>query len=247
MTSKTDVESNRDIRTQGLFGIALLVVTVVLFVYRTGGADGIRYNTVVETTRAAVQTAQSDLQALFEEDGRERNVALLKKHVMFGWDFVPAWMFFIYFLQRAIFTVRRHAARYMWVALFTALLTLLANQWLNGYIATAERQTVTDAEWNRIVFFGQVKWGFLFLDGLIAALELFLTPLILRVGGIILAVSAVVGFTSMGVPSGLGVSYGVLGIFVAFFGICILLLFYPHLLYGAAADDGQAASDDTSA
>jgi hypothetical protein len=95
---------------------------------------------------------------------------------------------------------------------------------------------VTDAELNRIVFFGQAKWGFLFLDAFLAGLELLFTPQILRVGGVILAISGVVGFVSIGVPSGMVVSYGVLGIFLAFSGISILLLFSPQLLYAASVN-----------
>jgi hypothetical protein len=231
MTPEASNELNKAIRSQGLVGVTLLLVTMVMFVYRTGTADGKRHGSVAETARVALETGQSDLQGLFNERGPERNIALLKKYTTFGWDFVPAWMIFILFLQRIIVNYGPSARRYLWTALGVVVLTIFANVALNGFIATAERQAITDAELNRIVFFGQLKWSLLFLDALIAALQLYLTPPILLVGAIILGTSSLAAFFSEGVPSGLFVSYGVLGIFFAFAGISILLLFEPQLLY----------------
>jgi hypothetical protein len=123
------------------------------------------------------------------------------------------------------------ARKYVWCALFVVLFTLFADAQLNRYIATAERQAVTDAEWDRILFFGQIKWALLFLDALMVAFPLFLTPSILLVGAVILAASSLTAFVRMAAPSGLFVSYRVIGIFFAFAGINILLLFQPQLLY----------------
>ncbi len=110
--------------------------------------------------------------------------------------------------------------------------TWMVNTWLNDHLAAADRQKVlTDAELNRIVFMGQLKWMLLFLDAFLCALYLLDRPLILRVGAVILAACSVVAIFSMGFPSGLVIPYCVLGLFFAFSGICILLLFNPQLLY----------------
>jgi hypothetical protein len=230
MSSQTSGEIVRDIRTQGLVGVLLLLVTLVMFVYRTGAVDGQRYKGVVVSAGVALEAAGSNLQGLFDADGSARNIALLKKHATFGWDFVPAWMVFIFFLQRVIM---RSRPSYRWgslVACFIVIFTLFSNRWLNDYIATAERQAVTDAEWNRIVFFGQIKWIFLFLDAFITGANLFLTPAILRVGGILLAASCCLALVGLAMPSGLLVSYCVVALFLAFSGVSILLLFQPQLL-----------------
>jgi hypothetical protein len=230
MSSQTSSEIVRDIRTQGLVGVVLLLVTLVMFVYRTGAVDRQSYKGIAVSAGVALEAAGSNLQGLFDAQGSERNIALLKKHATFGWDFVPAWMVFIFFLQRAIM---RSRPSYRWgllVACFVVIFTLFSNRWLNGYIATAEQQAVTDAEWNRILFLGQIKWSFLFLDSFLIGLNLFLTPAILRVGGILLAASCGLAFVGFATPSGLLVSYCVAGLFLAFSGISILLLFQPQLL-----------------
>jgi hypothetical protein len=234
MTSQTSVEMEKDIRTQGLIGVILLLITLVMFVYRTGVVDGQSYKGVAVSAGVALQAARSNVQGLFDEQGSERNIALMKKRATFGWDFVPAWMCFIFFLQRVILRWRPSGTRGLWCAGLILIFTFITNNLLAGYIATAERQAVTDAEWNRIVFFGQVKWAFLFIDAFLAGLSLFLTPPILRVGAILLAASACGAFVGFAIPSGLLVSYCVVGMFLAFTGISMLLLFQPQLLFWEA-------------
>jgi hypothetical protein len=230
MKAAEDLE--RTVRSEGLVGVFLLLLTLVMFVYRAGPSNVNVHTGIADSALMGLHNAKADLQTLFDEKYSEHDLTLLRRRTMFGWDFVPAWMFYIFFLHRVIVMCRPSARRIAGVVILILTFTWMVNAWLNDYLAQADRQKVlTDVELNRIVFMGQVKWMFLFLDVFLCALYLLDRPLILRVGAVILAACSVVALFSIGFGSGLVIPYCVLGLFFAFSGICILLLFHPQLLY----------------
>ncbi len=231
MDRKAAESLDRAVRSEGLVGVFLLLFTLVMFVYRAGPLNANVHNGIADTALVGLHNAKTDLQSLFEEKNSEHDLTLLRRRTTFGWDFVSAWMLYIFFLHRVIVICRPSARRITWGVILILVFTWMVNAWLNDYLAADSQKVLTDAELNRIVFMGQLKWVFLFLDALLCSLYLLDRPLILRVGAVILAACSVVALFSMGFVSGLVIPYCVLGLFFAFSGICILLLFNPQLLY----------------
>ena len=232
MNQKAAERLDKEVRTEGLVGVFLLLMTLVMFVYRAGQSNATVPNGIADTVLMGLDNAKADLQKLFDEKHSEHDLTVLRRRTTFGWDFVPAWMLYIFFLHRVMVMCRPSARRIWWSVVLILVSTWVGNTWLNDYLATADQQKViSDYELNRIVFMGQLKWVFLFLDALLCALYLLDRPLILRVGAVILAGCSVVALFSIALVSGLVIPYCVLGLFFAFSGICILLLFNPQLLY----------------
>ena len=70
----------------------------------------------------------------------------------------------------------------------------------------------------------------LFLDALLGGFCLFKSPPVVRIGAVILAVSSLAGFAGMVIPFPVLMPYCVLGLFMGFTGLSILLLFNPQFL-----------------
>jgi len=221
-----------EIRTQGLVGVLLLLTTLGAMIYQARTADVNGHKGIADTALVAFENAKADLQSLFDGKDLEHNLMLLKRRMTFGSDFVPAWMIFIIFLHRVLTKSRPGARRSLLNACLILLATLGVNAFLTSALAAADHQAVlTDATLNGIYFDGQLKWMFLFLDAFLCGLYLFNSPLILRIGAVILTGSSAIGMASVAIPFGLLIPYCVLGLFIAFSGIGILLLFSPQLLY----------------
>jgi len=232
MNQKAAERLDKEVRTEGLVGVFLLLMTLVMFVYRAGQSNATVPNGIADTALMGLHNAKADLHKLFDEKNSEHDLTVLRRRTTFGWDFVPAWMLYIFFLHRVMVMCRPSARRIWWGVVLILVSTWVVNTWLNDYLAAADRQkAISDYVLNRIVFMGQLKWVFLFLDALLCALYLLDRPLILRVGAVILAGCSVVALVSIPLVSGLVIPYCVLGLFFAFSGICILLLFNPQLLY----------------
>ena len=232
MNQKAAERLDKEVRTEGLVGVFLLLMTLVMFVYRAGQSNATVPNGIADAALMGLHNAKADLQKLFDEKNSEHDLTVLRRRTTFGWDFVPAWMLYIFFLHRVMVMCRPSARRIWWGVVLILVSTWVVNTWLNDYLAAADQQKVfSDDVLNRIVFMGQVKWMFLFLDALLCALYLLDRPLILRVGAVILAGCSVVALFSIALVSGLVIPYCVLGLFFAFSGVCILLLFNPQLLY----------------
>src|SRR5207244_3656807 len=207
-------------------------MTLCMFVYRAGQSNATVPNGIADTALMGLHNAKADLQKLFDEKNSEHDLTVLRRRTTFGWYFVPAWMLYIFFVHRVMVMCRPSARRIWWSVVLILVSTWVGNTWLNDYLAAADRQKViSDDVLNRIVFMGQLKWVLLFLDALLCALYLLDRPLILRFGAVILAGCSVVALFSIPLVSGLVIPCCVLGLFFAFSGICILLLFNPQLLY----------------
>ena len=223
-------EWDRGIRTQGLIGVLLVLVTLGAIIYHAW-ADG-AHTGFADAAVAAFQNGKADLRSLFESNDSERNLGPLRRRSMFGSDFTMAWMGFVYFLFRVMRAFRRIPPRLLIAVGVTFAFTLAARSIMQSNLDDAGHQAViTDATLNSINFMAKSKWMLLFMDALLCGVLLIETPLILRVGGLILAGASAAGIVCVGVPLGPPMPYCVLTVFSAFSGICILLLFHPQLAY----------------
>jgi hypothetical protein len=223
-------EWDRDIRTQGLVGVLLLLVTLGGIIYHAW-ADG-AHTSFADAAVAGFQDGKADLHSLFNSKDSERNLPRLRRRSMFGSDFAMAWMGFAYFLLRTMRAFRPIPPRLLMTVGLTFAFALLARSIMLSDLADAEHQAViADAMLNSINFLATTKWMLLFMDAFLCGLVLLETPLILRVGGVILASASAAGMICMAVPSGPPMPYCVLMVLSAFSGICILLLFHPQLAH----------------
>ena len=86
-----------EIRTQGLVGVLLLLTTLGAMIYQARAADVNGHKGIADTALVAFENAKADLQSLFDGKDLEHNLMLLKRRMTFGSDFVPAWMFSLFF------------------------------------------------------------------------------------------------------------------------------------------------------
>jgi hypothetical protein len=218
------------IRTQGLIGMAVLLLTLGSMTYRARSVEANVQQNIADAALAGLGNAKADLQSMFDSASLEHNLELLRRHATFGHDFVPGWMLFITFLYRALM-VSRPAARHTYVAAGVILVaTWVTNAFVTSALDRASQQpVVTDAMLRGVYFQAQLKWIFFFFDAFLCGFYLFMSPLVVRIGAVILVVSSSAGMVCMAIPFGLLMPYCVLGLFVGFTGLSILLLFNPQL------------------
>jgi hypothetical protein len=159
-------EWDRDIRTQGLVGVLLLLVTLGGIIYHAW-ADGAG-TSFADTAVAAFQNGKADLHSLFDSNDSERNLAPLRRRSMFGSDFAMAWMGFAYFMLRTMRTFRPIPPRLLITVGLTFAFTLVARSIVQSNLTDAEHQAViTHAMLNSINFLAKTKWMLLFMDALV--------------------------------------------------------------------------------
>src|SRR6266403_2591178 len=90
------------IRTQGLIGVAVLLLTLGTMTYHVRPVDVNVHQNIAADALIGLGNAKADLQNLFNTTSLEHNLTLLRRHVTFGHDFVPGWMLFMLFLYRAL-------------------------------------------------------------------------------------------------------------------------------------------------
>jgi hypothetical protein len=200
-------------------------------VYHARPADANVHQNTADAVLVALGDAKGDLQSLFDGTSLEHNLALLRRHATFGHDFIPGWMLFILFLYRALMFSRRGFRHVYFAAGFILLATWATNSFLTTALGEADRQAaVTDAMLTGIYFQRKLKWIFFFSDALLGGFCLFKSPPVVRIGAVILAVSSLAGFAAMVIPFPGVMPYCVLGLFMGFTGLSILLLFNPQFL-----------------
>src|SRR5947209_4296213 len=90
------------IRTQGLIGMAVLLVTLGTMTYHARQTDINIHQNIADNVLTAFGNAKADLETLFNTKSFEHNLTHLRRLTTFGQDFIPAWMVFILFLHRAL-------------------------------------------------------------------------------------------------------------------------------------------------